>query len=89
MAVTVKDKGRAFARGRAWTAVASDGTSSACVHSVIKTGAPYTGSYTVTPSASTQTIHTANKLLSEDIVVNPIPSNYGLVSWNGSVLTVR
>lgn len=26
--------------------------------------------------------------LSTQIVVNAIPSNYGLITWNGSVLTV-
>lgn len=48
----------------------------------------YTGSYEVTPSAETQTLATANKVLTEDIVVNPIPSNYGLITYNGSFITV-
>lgn len=48
----------------------------------------YEGSYTVTPTQSTQTLPTADKNLAYDITVNPIPSNYGLITWNGSVLTV-
>ncbi len=48
----------------------------------------YSGSYEVTPSAVTQTLQTTDKILSQNIVVNPIPSNYGLIAWNGSVLTV-
>ena len=48
----------------------------------------YAGPYEVTPSAEKQTLRTAGRLPSGDIVVNPIPSNYGLITWNGSVLTV-
>jgi len=48
----------------------------------------YGGPYEVTPSSSAQTVHTSGKSLAGDITVNPIPSNYGLVTWNGSVLTV-
>lgn len=48
----------------------------------------YTGSYTVTPSAETQTLETAELYMTGNITINPIPSNYGLITWNGSVLTV-
>lgn len=48
----------------------------------------YSGSYTVTPSAETQVLSTADMILTENVVVNPIPSNYGLITWNGSILTV-
>ena len=48
----------------------------------------YTGSYTVTPTQSTQTLNTKDKTMTGNVTVNPIPSNYGLVTWNGSVLTV-
>ena len=48
----------------------------------------YDGSYEVTPSTSAQTLDTANLLLAHNITINPIPSNYGLITWNGSVLTV-
>ena len=48
----------------------------------------YTGVTTVTPSQSTQTLATAEKVMTSNIVINPIPSNYGLISWNGSTLTV-
>ena len=49
---------------------------------------PYTGDYEVTPSTETQTLLTKGKALSEHITVHPIPSNYGLITWNGSTLTV-
>lgn len=48
----------------------------------------YTGVTTVTPSAETQVLHTQNKTVFDDITINPIPSNYGLITWNGAVLTV-
>lgn len=48
----------------------------------------YAGSYTITPAAEAQTLATANRLLSRDIVVEAIPSNYGLITYNGSIITV-
>lgn len=48
----------------------------------------YTGALAVYPTASAQVLPTANKALRYDITVAPIPSNYGLISWNGTVLTV-
>lgn len=48
----------------------------------------YTGVYEFTPSDVAQEIPTANKILTENIIINPIPSNYGLVSWDGSILTI-
>ncbi len=56
----------------------------------IVTGAPpsYAGEYEFTPSAQVQVIPIQGKLAKEDIVINSIPSNYGLITWDGSVLTV-
>lgn len=48
----------------------------------------YTGVTQVTPSSETQTLATENKTVTANIIINPIPSNYGLITWNGSVLTV-
>ena len=48
----------------------------------------YSGEYTVTPSSETQVLHTDGKMLSDDITVAPVPANYGLITWNGSWLTV-
>lgn len=50
--------------------------------------ATYTGSYEVTPSAETQTLNVEGMRMSRPLTVNPIPSNYGLVTWNGAILTV-
>lgn len=48
----------------------------------------YQGPYEATPTASAQTFKTTGKLMTADFVVNPIPSNWGLITWNGSTLTV-
>ena len=49
---------------------------------------PYEGDTVITPSDERQTLPTRGKYLSNNVVINPIPSNYGKISWNGSVLTV-
>lgn len=51
-------------------------------------GTPYEGAYEVTPSSSAQVLPTAFHKLLGDITINPIPSNYGLITWNGSTITV-
>lgn len=58
------------------------------VNVYIVPGKRYGGKTTVTPSMETQTLETAGLVLDTNVIVNPIPSNYGLISWDGSVLTV-
>ena len=48
----------------------------------------YTGSYELIPSDAEQELSTAEKVLLEDIIIHPIPANYGRLEWDGSVLTV-
>ena len=48
----------------------------------------YHGSVDVTPAGTAQTLATAGTSLLTDIVVEPIPSNYGRIAWNGAALTV-
>lgn len=48
----------------------------------------YHGETEFVPTNAYQTIPTAGLLVDADIVIDPIPSNYGLITWNGSVLTV-
>lgn len=48
----------------------------------------YTGITTATPNADTQVFATGGTIMTKDFIVNPIPSNYGLVTWNGSTLTI-
>ena len=51
-------------------------------------GPPYAGPYVVTPTRSQQILPASGFVMTSDVVVEPIPSNYGLISWNGAVLTV-
>lgn len=50
--------------------------------------AEYTGPVSVTPDTTTQTLNTSGYLLTQNITVDPIPSNYGLITWNGSYLLI-
>ena len=48
----------------------------------------YSGSIDVEPASYAQVLPTAGRVVTENIVIEPIPSNYGLITWNGSVITV-
>lgn len=52
------------------------------------TQSDYDGPYEVTPTDQAQILSTADKVLEADIVIDPIPSNYGLITWNGTVINV-
>ena len=49
---------------------------------------PYTGEYTVTPSSEAQVLDTNGLRMTDNVTINPIPNNYGLITWNGSIITV-
>ncbi len=49
---------------------------------------PYEGPYEATPTRETQVFSVKDKYMTRDFVVNPIPKNYGLITYNGIVLTV-
>lgn len=49
---------------------------------------PYQGEYVITPTESEQTIPILGMMATDDITVNPIPSNYGLITYNGSTIMV-
>jgi hypothetical protein len=48
----------------------------------------YDGDYDITPTSTAQVFQTNGKKLTHDFVVEPIPSNYGLITWDGSTITV-
>lgn len=48
----------------------------------------FEGAYEYTPSGETQTIPIAQKKAVRNITINPIPQNYGLVTWNGAFLHI-
>jgi len=48
----------------------------------------FDGDYEYTPTQEAQTIPIIGKTARQNITINPIPSNYGLITWNGAILTV-
>lgn len=48
----------------------------------------YEGDYSITPASQAQIIPIIGKTAKQNITVNPIPQNYGLITWNGATLTV-
>lgn len=68
--------------------VTEAGSTTLSVGAEVFSPAIYHGTYSVTPSATRQVLPTAGMALREDVTVEPIPSNYGLVTWDGSVLMV-
>ena len=48
----------------------------------------YTGVVDVTPSDVEQTLATNGLLMRSNITIQPIPSNYGLITWNGRGILV-
>lgn len=48
----------------------------------------YTGATEVTPSEEVQTLSTKGLSLLSDITINPIPNNYGLITWDGTGLRI-
>lgn len=54
----------------------------------MREGEIYDGEYEFTPTQETQTVFTKDKTLLQNITINPIPSNYGLITYNGAFITV-
>ena len=48
----------------------------------------YEGPFEFTPTEEAQTIEMDGYRAEQNLTINPIPSNYGLITWNGSTLTV-
>ena len=55
----------------------------------IRGGIPYGGQYEVTPAEETQILPTRGRILARDIIVNPIPTNYGRVTWTSGHLLIE
>lgn len=48
----------------------------------------YDGITEITPTTEQQVLQTYNKTVTRNIVVNPIPENYGRLLYSGNTLTV-
>lgn len=51
-------------------------------------GEAYEGGYEITPSEELQTLPTANRQLARNIVVAPIPQNYGRITYSGGGIII-
>lgn len=65
-----------------------DGEAGSAIQVVTRDYPVYEGPVEVTPAPEAQILRTAATTVLSDIVINPIPNNYGLITWDGSVLTV-
>ena len=54
----------------------------------VVTGEHYHGAVEITPSSEEQVIHTEGLFVDDPITIKAIPNNYGLITWDGSALTV-
>lgn len=50
--------------------------------------ADFDGPYSYIPTEEEQIVPIMGKRATNNIVVAPIPTNYGRITWNGSVITV-
>ena len=48
----------------------------------------YTGQTEVIPTSEEQVLLTGGLYVADNIKVKPIPNNYGLITYNGSIITV-
>lgn len=55
---------------------------------IVPLSIPYTGEYEFTPSETEQIIRVSGTTPSQNIKINPIPNNYGLITWNGAYLFI-
>lgn len=60
------------------------------LHSDLKyENSPYQGEYEITPTEETQTVYIKDKKALGNIIVNPIPNNYGKVTRVGAAITIE
>lgn len=48
----------------------------------------YEGSYEFIPTMQEQIANTQNLIMHDNVVIKPIPQNYGLITYNGFEITV-
>lgn len=54
----------------------------------IRGGIPYGGNYEITPTEEIQVLETRGKILSRNITIQPIPTDYGKVTWTSGHLLI-
>lgn len=48
----------------------------------------YDGEYSVTASDETQTLLTQGRVMRNNLTINPVPSSYGRITWDGNRILV-
>lgn len=48
----------------------------------------YDGEYEFTPTQEAQTLEVGGYIMRQNVTINAIPSNYGLITWDGARLVV-
>lgn len=71
-----------------WSATAQTAAWSMEVVANVAVMPSYRGEYEVTPSDSVQVLRTDGLMMDGDLTIGAIPSNYGRIAYNGSVITV-
>jgi len=49
---------------------------------------PYTGDYDITPTEEIQILQTEKKQMINNVIIQPIPLNYGRITRNGSIIII-
>lgn len=49
----------------------------------------YRGEYEITPTEETQILSVDGMRMIHDLIIKPIPSDYGRVTWNGAYLLIE
>lgn len=80
--------GSAVAVSTAWNAIALSAAHAVEVTADVSVMPTYRGAYSFTPSSTVQRIRCDGLMMDGDVWIAPIPSNYGLVTWDGSTITV-
>lgn len=68
--------------------IGGDNTTPLEVMPVMADRAYYDGEYDLIPTQTEQVLITGGKAMRRNIRIAPIPHNYGLITWNGSFLTI-
>ena len=68
--------------------LSTDGTLKGVLSAATGETPVYHGPYELEPTTEIQTVHVAGTVMQEDLIIDPIPSNYGRIGWNGAILTV-
>ena len=80
--------GTATVQSVTWTAEARKHADAVGVVADVVSMPRYRGAYGVVPSPAEQIIETEGLMMDRNFTVGAIPNNYGLITWDGSTITI-